>query len=63
MAVVDLNDVELLNDAIVKLELVVLEAGEDLSAEVHAHNVVELFLSDKITLIPFLVVLDLVHVS
>lgn len=63
MAVVDLNDVELLKDAAVKLELVVLEGGEHLAAEVDAHNVVELSLSDKITLIPFLVVLDLVYIT
>ena len=63
MAVVDLNDMELLKNAAVELELVVLEAGKDLAAEVDAHNIVQLLLGDEIALVPLQVVLDLVDVT
>jgi len=63
MAVVDLNDMELLKDAAVKSHLVVFEAGEDFAAEVDAHDIVELGLCLQIALISLEVVLDFVHIT
>ena len=45
MAVVDLDNVELLKDAAVESHLVSLEARKYLAAEIEAHDVIELTLS------------------
>ena len=63
MAVVDLDDMELLENATVQLELVVLEGGKDLAAEVDAHDIVQLLLGNEIALVPLQVVLDLVDIT
>ena len=63
MAVVDLDDVELLEDTAVECKLLILEDGKHLAANVNAHDVVELALGVQIALIPLQVILDLVYIS
>ena len=63
MAVVDLDDVELLDDARVELHLVVLESGSNLASKVHSNKVVKLLLTYQIALIHLKVALDLVNIT
>jgi len=44
MAVIDLDDVELLDDARVQLQLVVLEGGSHLATKIDTQDVVQLLL-------------------
>ena len=63
MTVVNLDHVELLEDACVELQLFVFEKGEHFATKVDAHNIVELSLSNQVTLISFEVVLDLMNIT
>ena len=63
MAVVNLNDMELLEDARVKSQLVVLEAGKNLATEVDSQQVVKLLLGFEVTLVSLEIVLDLVDIT
>ena len=62
MAVVDLDYMELLKDAAVQSNLVILEVRHDLAAEVHKKDVCELLLGFEITLVPLNIGLDLVNI-
>ena len=62
MAVVDLDYMELLQDATVQSHLVVLEVGRDFAAQVDKKDVRELLLGFKITFIPLNIGLDLVNI-
>ena len=62
MAVVDLNYMELLKDAAVQSNLVILEVGHDFLAEVDKKDVCELLLGFEITFVPLNIGLDLVNI-
>ena len=62
MAVVDLDYMELLKDAAVQSNLVILEVRHDLAAEVHKKDVCELLLGFEITFVPLNIGLDLVNI-
>ena len=62
MAVVDLDYMELLKDATVQSNLVILEVGHNLLAEVDEKDVCELLLGFEITLISLNIALDLVNI-
>ena len=62
MAVVDLDYMELLQDATVKSHLVILEVGHNFAAEVGDKDVRELLLCFEITLVPLNIGLDLVNI-
>ena len=62
MAVVDLDYMELLKDAAVQSNLVILEVRHDLAAEVDKKDVCELLLGFEITLVPLNIGLDLVNI-
>ena len=62
MAVVDLDYMELLQDATVQSHLVILEVGHDFATEVDKKDVRELLLGFKITFISLNIGLDLVNI-
>ena len=62
MAVADLDDVELLDDASVQSQLLLLELNQDILAEVQAEDVEELLLCLQITLETLQLVLHLTHI-
>ena len=62
MAVVDLDYMELLKDAAVQSNLVILEMRHDLAPEVDKKDVRELLLGFEITLVPLNIGLDLVNI-
>jgi|Transcript_47841 hypothetical protein len=63
MVVVDLDHVELLDDAAVQAQLLCLELGEGVLADVDQGQSVKLLLRLSLTLVPLQLVLDGVHVA
>lgn len=63
MAVVNLNDVELLDDAAIEVELLGLELGKHSLGQVVEHEEVQLGLSFEITLVSLDLVSDSVNIS
>ena len=63
VTVVDLDDVELLNDAAVQLHLFSFELGQDSLREVADHEEVKLGLGFKVTLVSLDLVGDCMHIS
>ena len=63
MAVVDLDNVELLEDAAVESHLVSLEAWKYLASKIDTHDVIQLTLGLQISLIALKIVLDFMDIS